>query len=90
MITDRLPTADDADLHGLVRWDPRLPGMMVRWDTVRLGEAWCHTSSWVSRAPEVISAKELMEGDKDYQGVEPVWADDVVAPKPSVKFERNL
>jgi hypothetical protein len=45
-IKDRLPTANDADLHGLVRWNPMLPGMLMRWDDVRPGEAWRHTSAW--------------------------------------------
>jgi hypothetical protein len=45
--TDRLPTAEDGDLQGMVRWNPRLPGMLTHWSDVRLGEAWCHTSAWV-------------------------------------------
>jgi hypothetical protein len=48
-IKDRLPTANDADLHGLVRWNPMLPGMLMRWDDVRPGEAWRHTSAWDGR-----------------------------------------
>jgi hypothetical protein len=47
---DRLPTADDADLHGMVRWGPTTPGLLTHWRDVRPGEAWSHTSAW--RPPE--------------------------------------
>jgi hypothetical protein len=50
--TDRLPTAADADLHGLVRWRPEASGLMMRWDDVRPGEAWAHTSAWRDAKPE--------------------------------------
>jgi hypothetical protein len=43
---DRLPTAADADLHGLVRWGPNHPGLMMPWHDVRPGESWTHTSAW--------------------------------------------
>jgi hypothetical protein len=45
-IRDRLPTAADADLHGMVRWNPMLPGMLVRWDDVRTGEVWSRSAAW--------------------------------------------
>jgi hypothetical protein len=48
--TDRLPTADDADLHGMVRWGPTTPGLLMQWQDVRPGEPWSHTSVW--RPPE--------------------------------------
>jgi hypothetical protein len=43
---DRLPTADDADLHGLVRWRPDAPGLLMPWQDVRVGESWAHTAAW--------------------------------------------
>lgn len=43
---DRLPTADDADLHGMVRWGPLQPGLMMPWQDVRRGEQWARTSAW--------------------------------------------
>jgi|GEM_PF-4916780 len=48
--TDRLPTAEDADPHGMVRWGPSHPGLLCRWDRVRPGEPWAHSSAW--RPPE--------------------------------------
>jgi hypothetical protein len=45
-IRDRLPTAADADLHGMVRWNPMLPGMLIRWDEVRDGEQWSRSAAW--------------------------------------------
>lgn len=45
-ISDRLPTQQDADLHGQVRWNPKLPGMLMHWLGVRQGELWAHTSAW--------------------------------------------
>jgi hypothetical protein len=48
-IQDRVPAAEDADLHGMVRWGPRMPGLLMRWDEVRPGEPWQHTSAWVPR-----------------------------------------
>lgn len=44
--TDRLPTAADADLHGLVRWSPHHPGLLVPWHNVRHGEPWTHSAAW--------------------------------------------
>jgi len=45
-ITDRLPTAADADLHGMVRWGPNQPGLLCLWSEVRPGESWSHSSAW--------------------------------------------
>lgn len=45
---DRLPTRNDADLLGMVRWGPRLPGMLIPWDEVRAGEQWAHSAAWRS------------------------------------------
>lgn len=45
-INHRLPTAADADEHGMVRWGPQLPGMLCRWDEVRAGEMWRRSSAW--------------------------------------------
>ena len=45
-ITDRLPTADDADPDGKVRWGPNLPGLLMHWQGVREREPWTHSSSW--------------------------------------------
>lgn len=47
---DRLPTRADADLHGMVRWRPDAPGLLMRWDEVRPREAWARTAAW--RPPE--------------------------------------
>jgi hypothetical protein len=43
---DRLPTADDADLQGLVRWRPDAPGLLMNWQDVRAGESWARTAAW--------------------------------------------
>jgi hypothetical protein len=43
---DRLPTADDADLQGLVRWRPDAPGLLMNWQDVRVGESWARTAAW--------------------------------------------
>jgi hypothetical protein len=43
---DRLPTAQDGDLQGMVRWSPHHPGMLTHWSDVRPGEKWAHSSSW--------------------------------------------
>lgn len=48
-ITDRRPTAADADAWCMVRWNPRCPGLLCRWDEVHDGEAWQHTSAWRQR-----------------------------------------
>ena len=45
-ITDRLPTADDADPQGQVRWGPNLPGMLIPFHQVRHGEPWTHSTAW--------------------------------------------
>ena len=45
-IDDRLPTEEDADADGLVRWIQSRPGLMIDWQSVRLGEQWSRTSSW--------------------------------------------
>lgn len=45
-VADRLPTADDGDLEGLVRWGPLQPGLLIYWSDVRPGESWAHTSAW--------------------------------------------
>jgi hypothetical protein len=45
-VRDRLPTAADADPFGMVRWDPMLPGMLIRWDDVRHGETWSRSAAW--------------------------------------------
>jgi len=47
---DRLPTADDADLHGMVRWGPDKPGLLMPWQDVRPGESWARTAAWQSPA----------------------------------------
>jgi hypothetical protein len=46
------PTAADADPFGMVRWDPRLPGMLIRWDEVRDGEQWAHSAAWTGAEPD--------------------------------------
>lgn len=48
-VTGRLPTVADADLHGLVRWGQRHPGLLIHWAQVRSGEAWAHSSAWQPR-----------------------------------------
>lgn len=45
-ITNRLPTAKDADCSDMVRWGKSLPGMLCRWTEVRRGEAWKHSAAW--------------------------------------------
>ena len=45
-ITDRLPTAADADPFGMVRWSPHHPGLLTPWTDVRPGEPWTHSSAW--------------------------------------------
>jgi hypothetical protein len=40
------PTAADADPFGMVRWNPRLPGMLIPWSEVRPGEQWAHSAAW--------------------------------------------
>lgn len=49
-ITERLPTATDGDIFGMVRWSPSHPGMLCRWDEVRSGEAWQYSSAWMPSA----------------------------------------
>jgi hypothetical protein len=53
-IADRQPTAEDADLHGMVRWGPLRPGLLMPWIDVRPGEQWAHTTAWQppAEAPE--------------------------------------
>lgn len=51
--THRQPTAADADLQGMVRWSPHHPGLLCRWQDVRPGEAWAHSSAW--QRPDVIA-----------------------------------
>jgi hypothetical protein len=46
------PNPADADPFGMVRWDPRLPGMLIRWDEVRPGEQWAHSSAWTGAEPD--------------------------------------
>lgn len=50
-IKSRLPTKEDADLHGQVRWGFDKPGLLVDWETVRHGEPWKHSSAWVNKEP---------------------------------------
>jgi hypothetical protein len=45
-ITPDEPIAADADPFGMVRWNPRLPGMLMAWHDVRDGEAWTHSAAW--------------------------------------------
>lgn len=45
-IADRLPTVDDADVHGLVRWGLLQPGLLMPWQDVRPGEAWARSAAW--------------------------------------------
>lgn len=45
-IADRLPAAEDADLHGFVRWGPLQPGLLMPWIDVRPGEQWAHSAAW--------------------------------------------
>jgi hypothetical protein len=45
-INDRLPTLEDADLHGMVRWGKNQPGMLMNWRGVRANEFWSHSSAW--------------------------------------------
>lgn len=58
--TTRLPTAADADLFGMVRWGPTHPGLLCRWDEVREGEAWSHSSAW-KQADALRDAMEFMD-----------------------------
>lgn len=44
-INDRLPTAKDADLHGMVLWGKQA-GFLMHWQGVRTHEYWAHTSAW--------------------------------------------
>jgi hypothetical protein len=48
------PTETDADPFGMVRWGPRLPGMLIRWDEVRPGEQWAHSAAWHGAEPDAI------------------------------------
>jgi hypothetical protein len=45
------PTPADADPFGQVRWNPRLPGMLIHWSEVRPGEQWAHSSAWRGADP---------------------------------------
>lgn len=45
-IVDRLPAKADADLHGLVRWGIRQPGLLIAWTDVRAGEPWKRSAAW--------------------------------------------
>lgn len=45
-IADRLPAAADGDIHGMVRWGPLQPGLLMPWQDVRPGESWAHTTAW--------------------------------------------
>lgn len=44
-INHRLPTQQDADLHGMVLWG-KLPGMLMHWQGVRMHEYWAHSTAW--------------------------------------------
>jgi hypothetical protein len=46
------PTPADADPLGLVRWGPRLPGMLIHWTHVRPGEQWCRSAAYQSPIQE--------------------------------------
>lgn len=46
------PTPADADPFGMVRWGPRLPGMLIHWSEVRPGEQWARSSAWKGAEPE--------------------------------------
>jgi hypothetical protein len=45
-ISNRLPTKEDADIHGMVLWRPDRPGLLMAWSEVRLGEIWARSSAW--------------------------------------------
>jgi len=49
---DRLPTAEDADPFGLVRWRPDAPGLLMPWHQVRRGEIWARSAAWRPAKPE--------------------------------------
>jgi hypothetical protein len=49
---DRLPTAEDADPFGLVRWRPDAPGLLMPWRQVRRGEIWARSAAWRPTEPE--------------------------------------
>lgn len=53
--TTRVPTASDADPFGMVRWGPTHPGLLCRWDEVREGEAWSHSSAWQPNCNELLT-----------------------------------
>jgi hypothetical protein len=53
-INNRLPTLEDADLHGIVRWGKNHAGMLMHWKGVRSNEFWSHSSAW-SPAPSCYS-----------------------------------
>ncbi|MGA1713052.1 MAG: hypothetical protein ACO4CS_17345 [bacterium] len=53
-INNRLPTLEDADLHGMVRWGKDKPGMLMHWKGVRANEFWSHSSAW-KRPPACYS-----------------------------------
>lgn len=44
-INDRLPKAEDGDLHGMVLWGKQA-GLLMHWQGVRNNEYWAHTSAW--------------------------------------------
>jgi hypothetical protein len=48
-IKDRLPTAEDADPRGMVRWGKQEPETLMHWKGVRLREFWCHSRTWRRR-----------------------------------------
>lgn len=41
----KLPTPQDADLHGMVLWGKQ-DGLLMHWKGVRAQEYWAHTSAW--------------------------------------------
>jgi len=45
-ICNRLPTEKDADIHGMVLWQPDRPGLLMHWSEVRPGEVWGRSSAW--------------------------------------------
>lgn len=44
-INDKLPNAEDGDLHGMVLWGKQA-GFLMHWQGVRVGEYWAHASAW--------------------------------------------
>jgi len=57
-ISNRLPTQQDGDLHGMVLWGKQ-SGLLMEWHGVRPGEHWARSAAWTASAGADDCQEEL-------------------------------